>query len=70
MSCLCSGFPFHLMHRLLLFHPYSYNIKMFNFYYMAEMPSWVYFSLPLLIYSFTCTTSCCLHHSATSSPPP
>ena len=31
------------MHRLQLLHPYSYNIKMFNFYYMAEIMPWVYF---------------------------
>ena len=38
-----SRFPFHLRHRLLLFHPYSYYIKMFNLYNTAEMRSWVYF---------------------------
>ena len=34
--------PFHLRHRLLLFHPYLYNIKMFNFYNTAEIVSGVY----------------------------
>ena len=37
MSCLCYLYPFRRWHRHLLFHPYLYNVKMFNFYYTGEI---------------------------------